>query len=111
MTNEMALMIRATGLLDALCERPAEANHMMEIIKSLKEEIDIYIGMMAKTINVGDIVRFGTENGEKTRAKVLKINVKTFRVELLEKRGKNGRYPIGDIWNARKEGCVKIGNK
>lgn len=47
------------------------------------------------TLNIGDTVLFGRENGEKTRGRVVKINASTIKVEQTEERG--GR-PIGTVW-------------
>lgn len=56
---------------------------------------------MGKIFNIGDVVLFGRPHGEKTRAMVVKVNRVTLKVELLEKRGRNRTYPIGDIWTIR----------
>jgi len=43
------------------------------------------------TINPGDLVSFGRPNGEKTRAKVLRVAGKSVLVQTLEERGRDGR--------------------
>ena len=47
---------------------------------------------------VGDKVYFGRPNGEKTLAKITKINRKTYKVTQLESRGTKRNYAIGSEW-------------
>ena len=46
-------------------------------------------------MNIGDLILFGRENGEKTRGRIVGINPKTVKVEQTEARG--GR-PVGTVW-------------
>ena len=51
--------------------------------------------MYGKAFYSGDIVRFGRPNGEKTLARVVKVNRKTIYVTTLERRGNK---PAGTGW-------------
>lgn len=50
-------------------------------------------------IHVGDIVRFGRENGQKTLGRVTKCNPSRARVQTLEERGTNRVRGPGRMWN------------
>lgn len=53
---------------------------------------------MTTAIYPGDLVSFGRPNGEKTRAKVLRVAGKSVLVETLEDRGRDGRSTAGRKW-------------
>lgn len=53
--------------------------------------------------NVGDTVRFGRPNGEKTLGKVVKVNRKSLKVEILESRG--SRSQAGQVWRVHPSLC------
>ena len=55
--------------------------------------------MLKSDLKVGDIVLFGKKKGEKTKAKIVKLNQKRAKVETLEPRGTNGQHPVGGLWN------------
>ena len=48
--------------------------------------------------NVGDIVIFGTPNGEKTRGRVVRVNRKSLSIEQLEVRGQQRVRSVGTKW-------------
>lgn len=48
--------------------------------------------------NVGDIVIFGTPNGEKTRGRVVRVNRKSLSIEQLEVRGQQRVRGVGTKW-------------
>ena len=50
------------------------------------------------TLNPGDLVSFGRPNGEKTRAKVLRVAGKSVLVQTLEERGRDGRSAADRKW-------------
>lgn len=54
--------------------------------------------MLREACRVGMKVRFGRTRGEKTLAKVVKMNAKTAKCETLEERGYSNR-PVGQVWN------------
>lgn len=54
--------------------------------------------MLRENCRVGMKVRFGRTRGEKTLAKVVKMNGKTAKCETLEERGYSNR-PVGQVWN------------
>ena len=52
--------------------------------------------MLKQDCKVGMVVTFGRANGEKTRAKVEKLNPTKAKVSILEDRGSKSK--VGDIW-------------
>jgi len=54
--------------------------------------------MLRESARVGMKVRFGRKRGEKTLAKIVKMNGKTAKCETLEERGYSNR-PVGQVWN------------
>ena len=55
---------------------------------------------MTSNYKVGDTVKFGRRNGEKTLGRVIKINRKNLKVETLEARGRTQRgQEAGRLWN------------
>lgn len=52
--------------------------------------------MRREDARIGQQVRFGRENGEKTLGKIIKVNFKTAKVETLENRG---RTKSGEKWS------------
>ena len=50
------------------------------------------------TFNVGDIVIFGTPNGEQTRGRVVRVNRKSLSIEQLEVRGQRRVRSVGTKW-------------
>ena len=62
----------------------------------------------ADQIRFGDIVVFGKPNGEQTRARVAKVNLKSIKLVLLEPRGRGGRYPVGAKFGASPSLCRKV---
>jgi len=50
------------------------------------------------TFNVGDIVIFGTPNGEQTRGRVVRVNRKSLSIEQLEVRGQRRVRGVGTKW-------------
>ena len=57
------------------------------------------------TLGKGDVVIFGRDNGEKTRGKIVKVNKKSFKVEILEDRG--SRSKKGQVWRVAKTLCER----
>ena len=55
----------------------------------------------------GMIVEFGRRNGEKTRARVLRVNKRTLTVETVETRGTRKTHPVGSKWRVH-PALVKI---
>ena len=53
--------------------------------------------MKREDCKVGMVISFGSRNGQQTRARVIKLNLKTAKVETLESRGRNRL--IGQAWN------------
>lgn len=49
-------------------------------------------------MKVGDRVRFGRGQGERTLGKIIKMNQETVKIEQLEERGTQKSYPVGTIW-------------
>lgn len=60
--------------------------------------------MTNTTHPVGTRIYFGRRNGEKTLARIFKVNRKTYGVETLEERGTNRHYPVGSRWKVP-HGC------
>jgi hypothetical protein len=58
-----------------------------------QEEVQV----LREECRVGQTVRFGLPNGEKTLAKIVKLNLTRAKVKTLEERGRN--RPIGQVWN------------
>ena len=54
-------------------------------------------------MNIGSIVLFSRPNGEQTRGRILKVNSKTFKVQILEARGSFGG--TGAVWTVAKSLC------
>lgn len=52
---------------------------------------------LKQNLSVGDLVLFGSPHGEKTAARILKLNPKRAKVIQLEDRG--GRGGVGTVWN------------
>lgn len=52
--------------------------------------------------NRGDVVVFGRPNGEKTVGTIVRVNAKTYTIETLEARGRNGRSAAGKKWRVAK---------
>lgn len=48
---------------------------------------------------IGEKVKFGRDNGEKTSGTVMKVNRKTCKIRQDENRGSFKNHPIGSIWN------------
>lgn len=55
--------------------------------------------MQRNECRVGMQVYFGLENGQKTLAKIVKLNPTKVKVETLETRGIDGRSKVGSLWN------------
>jgi hypothetical protein len=53
-------------------------------------------------MNKGDKVYFGRNLGEKTLGEILKVNLKTYKIQQLEARGSYKSYPVGSVWNVAK---------
>ena len=51
--------------------------------------------MQTKKYNVGDLVIFGRQEGEKTLGRIVKVNPSKYKIEQLKARGK---HPIGTTW-------------
>lgn len=56
-------------------------------------------------MNVGDIIWFGRKYGEKTKAKIVKVNSKTVKVRLEEHRGIGRGCAVGAVWSVAKTLC------
>jgi hypothetical protein len=104
MSADRILLDKCRDMFNDILEDPFDTEDGM---RDLRNEIDLYLEMTANVIELGDTVIFGTKTGEKTKGKVVKINQKTYNLELLEIRGKNGRYPIGTPWRVAKAMCEK----
>lgn len=50
-------------------------------------------------LRVGQIVYFGRQDGEKTKAKIVKLNPKNAKVQTLERRGHGRGSDVGATWN------------
>tara|TARA_Y100000361_G_scaffold152455_1_gene171987 strand:- start:790 stop:1005 length:216 start_codon:yes stop_codon:yes gene_type:complete len=57
---------------------------------------------------VGQIVRFGRKNGEKTLGRVVKVNVKNLKVETMETRGRNKTHRVGGRWTVHPSLCEPV---
>jgi len=55
---------------------------------------------------VGQNISFGRPNGEKTLAKVIKVNRKSLKVEALQSRGRGRGKGAGRIWNVHPNLCA-----
>tara|TARA_B100001778_G_scaffold77694_1_gene62715 strand:- start:409 stop:963 length:555 start_codon:yes stop_codon:yes gene_type:complete len=66
-------------------------------------------GRSRTAFRVGQTVRFGRTNGEQSLGKVVKVNAKSLKVELLEPRGTHRTYEVGGIWRVPPELCTAIG--
>jgi hypothetical protein len=60
---------------------------------------------MSHGFNIGDVVVFGAENGQKTRAKIAKLNPKTAVCKSLDARG---RHPVGTEWKVGYTALTKL---
>jgi len=56
--------------------------------------------------NVGDRVYFGRTNGEKSLGEVVKVNLKSLKVKLLEERGSRRSYAVGGTWRVPPSLCT-----
>lgn len=56
--------------------------------------------------NVGDRVYFGRTNGEKSLGEVVKVNLKSLKVKLLEERGSRRSYTVGGTWRVPPSLCT-----
>lgn len=61
-----------------------------------------------KDFKVGDKVRFGRRNGEKTLGEVVKVNRKNLKVRTAETRGTKRTYSKGSVWNVSPALCEKV---
>lgn len=66
-------------------------------------------GRSSTAFRVGQTVRFGRTNGEQSLGKVVKVNAKSLKVELLEPRGTHRTYEVGGIWRVPPELCTAVG--
>lgn len=55
---------------------------------------------------IGQTVRFGRKNGEKTLGKVVKVNRKSLKVQILENRG--SKSPSGEVWRVAPGLCEVV---
>ena len=56
--------------------------------------------------NVGDRVYFGRAHGEKSLGEVVKVNLKSLKVKLLEERGSRRSYTVGGTWRVPPSLCT-----
>lgn len=59
-------------------------------------------------VEVGDIIRFGSPQGERTLAEVTKVNKKRIKVRTLENRGVRKVRPPGAIYSVDPRGCERV---
>lgn len=60
---------------------------------------------LTTAFKVGDRVRFGRQNGEKTLGIIMKVNGRTVKVRQEEARG---QHPVGLIWNVAPTLCELV---
>lgn len=58
---------------------------------------------VAEKCELGDVVIFGRDNGEKTVGKVVRINAATYTIEALEERGTKRTHKAGGKWRVAKK--------
>lgn len=63
------------------------------------------------TFHVGQTVRFGRRNGEQSLGKVVKVNTKSIKVELLEARGVYKAHRVGGLWRVHPSLCSPCDGK
>ena len=62
--------------------------------------------MLRSEARVGMEVYFGRANGEKSLGRIVKVNKKNLKVELLEERGTRRGYKVGGVWNVPPSLCT-----
>ena len=61
-----------------------------------------------KVFGLGDVIVFGAPTGEHTRARIVRVNERTYTVETLESRGREGQ--AGAIWRVGKRNAFAEGD-
>ena len=80
---------------------------VVDILSTIREEAEF---MVNADWRIGQVVVFGRPNGEQTRGEIVKVNPKKLKIITTERRGKNGRSPVGSQWTVPKELCVLVGD-